>query len=119
LKQLWLKTVNASEPARECDLARLMFFAASLLAFQLVPQLAGACPPCYCETPRGLRPAVDSIGVVPLNARFFVELTDHRPGQQTRTFDGSDIRWLNLDAQTPVAFDVVETGGAAGQVWLC
>ncbi len=97
---------------------RLTLVAACVPASLLVSQPSAACPPCYCETPRGLRPAVDNIEVVPLNARFLVELTDHRPGQQPTTFDQNDIRWLNLDTQTPVAFDVVDTDGAAGQVWL-
>jgi hypothetical protein len=88
------------------------------VAIQLLPGSAAACSLCSCETPRGFRPAVDTIAEVPLNARFLVELTDFRPDEEPRTLDASDIRWTNLVSEYPVPFDVVDTDGSAGQVWL-
>ncbi len=92
--------------------------AALWIALQLFPRVSAACGACYCETPRGLRPAVDTIELVPLNARFLVELTDFRPDEEARMLAQSDIRWLNLDTEEQVPFDIVETDGSAGQVWL-
>ncbi len=113
-------TANDAYAVRVTRRTSLPFQLLALLgvAAQFAPNTAAACSPCSCATPRGVRPHVDSIAHFPLNARFFVELTDFVPNEGATTLDRNDIRWVNIDTKESVSFEVVDTSGSASQVWL-
>jgi hypothetical protein len=89
------------------------------LALSLVDvRVALACEPCSCEKPWGIRPAVDRVGTVPVNARFLIDLADSEPEPGNTPIDASDIHWINDETGAEVPFDVIDATESHLVVWL-